>query len=267
MGCFGWHRQPKKHPIDRQNKENRVSGTGPFWIGTSGWTYDHWKGRFYPDGLVRSKWFNHYAGIFSTVEINATFYRTFKDQTYANWRNKAPEGFSYVLKAPRPITHYKLLEGAEEEILVFWQSACLLKEKLGLILLQVAPQTPYDPNRLEHALRAFPDPSRVAVEFRNAAWLNPEIRSLLAQLGSVYCDADSPKSHLKGWVSSKIGYIRLHGREHWYFHNYTQEELEEIANTARNMVQQGAEKVYIFFNNDFEGYAPQNAVMLQNMLA
>jgi len=244
-----------------------LAGASHTWIGTSGWTYDHWKGRFYPAELPRSRWFSHYAGIFSTVEINATFYRNFKDQTFLNWSSKAPPGFSYVLKAPRPITHYKLLLSADAEIKEFWRSACLLEDKLGLVLLQVAPDTPYDLERLENALRAFPDPGRVAVEFRNAQWMNPEARLLLESLGTAYCDADSPRSRLKGWVTSKTGYIRLHGRKQWYFHNYTHEELEEIAGTARGMALQGAEDVYIFFNNDFEGYAPQNALELREILA
>ncbi len=237
-----------------------------FLVGTSGWTYDHWKGNFYPAGLPKSRWFDHYAAIFPTVEVNATFYRTFKDSTYQKWYDKAPQGFSYVLKAPRPITHYRHLENVEEEIRAFWRSASLLDDKFGLILLQVAPDTPFDLERLKKALRAFADPSRVAVEFRHDQWYNDEVRSLLSELGAVFCDADSPRSHLRGWVTSKTAYIRLHGRRRWYSYDYSAAELDEIAQRARDMVHEGAAQVYIFFNNDFEGYAPVNAQALKNLL-
>src|SRR5512136_2995851 len=113
-------------------------------IGTSGWTYDHWKGTFYPDGLAKSRWFDYYAEQFPAVEVNATFYRRFADQTYVKWLERAPAGFIYVLKAPKLITHRKYLVDAEEDIRLFWRSACILEDKLGLVLLQVAPGTPYD---------------------------------------------------------------------------------------------------------------------------
>lgn len=241
--------------------------TPRYFVGTSGWTYDHWKGNFYPQALPKSRWFEHYAGLFSTVEINATFYRTFKDQTYQNWYQKAPPGFCYVLKVPRPITHYKYLEDVNGEIHAFWRSVSLLEDKFGLVLLQVAPGTPYDPDRLQKALRAFPDPRRVAVEFRNDQWFNDEIRGLLKSQGSVFCDADSPRSHLRGWVTSDSAYIRLHGRSHWYSYNYSEDELAEIAERAKKMVEVGASRVFIFFNNDFEGYAPVNAQALKKVLS
>jgi uncharacterized protein YecE (DUF72 family) len=131
-----------------------------FFVGTSGWSYAHWKEVFYPEDLPKSRWFEYYAKEFSTVEVNATFYRTFKDQTYHKWRDRAPEKFTYVLKAPRLITHRRYLEDVEEHIKRFWESASLLESKFGLILLQLAPNTPYDPDRLKKALLAFDDPNK-----------------------------------------------------------------------------------------------------------
>ncbi len=238
-----------------------------YFVGTSGWTYEHWKGNFYPATLSRARWFEHYAAIFTTVEVNATFYRTFKDQTYQNWYRKAPPGFTYVLKAPRPITHYKHLEDVSGEIHAFWRSISLLEDKLGLVLLQVAPDTPYDPDRLQKALLAFPEPTQVAVEFRHDQWFNDEIRGLLSSLGAAFCDADSPRSRLRGWVTSHTAYIRLHGRRHWYSYNYSDAELADISERAKMMSAEGASRVFIFFNNDYEGYAPLNAQTLQKMLS
>jgi uncharacterized protein YecE (DUF72 family) len=238
-----------------------------YFVGTSGWTYDHWKGRFYPDNLPKSHWFDHYASQFSSVEINATFYRTFKDSTYLKWKGRAPQGFGYVLKAPRLITHRKLLVDVAELEQAFFHSCTLLEEKFELILLQVAPQTPYDPCRLQQALLAFPDPGMVAVEFRRAVWFSPEILSLLQSVGATICNVDSPRQALTDYLTSDKAYIRLHGRKHWYSDNYTEGELMEIAGLSRQLARKGARRVYIFFNNDFEGYAPANALALKHILA
>ena len=237
-----------------------------FYIGTSGWTYDHWKGRFYPSELPKKSWFDYYAVKFSAVEVNATFYRGFKDQTYQKWCERAPQGFGYVLKAPQLITHRKYLLDVEEDIHAFYHSCSLLGEKFEMILLQVAPNMPYDPTRLRTALSAFPDPSRVAVEFRRADWLNPDTLSLLKDLGVTICNVDSPQQRLTASLTSNRAYLRLHGRDRWYASNYSQRELGEIAELAHGLARNGASRVYIFFNNDFEGYAPANALTLQDML-
>jgi uncharacterized protein YecE (DUF72 family) len=235
-------------------------------IGTSGWTYEDWKGRFYPDGLARKRWFDYYTGIFSTVEINATFYRLFKDQIYLNWRSRSPEKFKFVLKVPRLITHQKYLQDTAEDIHQFWNSASLLGDKLGLVLLQISPDMPYDLSRLRQAIEAFGNPRQVAVEFRRENWYNAEVRALLQELGAVFCDAESPRFQLNGWVTSTTAYLRLHGRQSWYAYNYPDEELSELAVQARQMQANGAERVYIFFNNDYEAYAPANALSLIKLL-
>jgi len=237
-----------------------------FYIGTSGWTYDHWKGSFYPVDLPKSRWFDFYSSHFQAVEVNATFYRTFKDQIYLNWRMRAPEDFGYVLKAPRVITHRKYLLDVTEDVTAFCRSCTLLEDRFEMILLQVAPGTPYDLQRLEKALRAFSDPSRVAVEFRNPQWLNPEVETLLREVGTTYCNVDTPRQKLTEIITSDRAYLRLHGRKHWYSYNYFPGELEEIADLARKLADRGARRLYVFFNNDFEGYAPANAMTLLKML-
>lgn len=237
-----------------------------YFIGTSGWTYDHWKGRFYPERLPQKRWFEYYASQFSSVEVNATFYRSFKDQTYLNWRQRAPLGFGYVLKAPRLITHRKYLVEVEADIQTFYHSCTLLEEKFEMILLQVAPNMAYDLERLQKALQAFPDPSRVAVEFRRQEWLNRDTMDLLKAIGVAICNVDSPRQELRDDLTSNRAYIRLHGRKHWYSYNYSDDELREIASLARRLAERGAERVYIFFNNDFEGYAPANARFIKGLL-
>lgn len=237
-----------------------------FLVGTSGWSYSHWKGVFYPGGHPQKRWFEYYAKRFPTVEINATFYRFFPDGTYNNWRERAPGGFLYVLKTPRLITHRKKLLNAGGDIKRFAESASLLGDRFGLVLLQLAPGLPYDPERLREALGAFGDPGKVAVEFRHEDWLTGEVRELLGELGAAFCAADSPKSEPLDWVTGETAYIRLHGRKKWYAYDYTESELDGIAALARRMSRLGAKRVYIFFNNDLGGYAPKNALTLMGML-
>lgn len=250
----------------RLNMKTKSAAEPEFFIGTSGWTYDHWKGRFYPNSLPKSHWFDYYASQFSSVEINATFYRTFKDQTYQKWKERAPQGFGYVLKAPRLITHRKFLLDVDELTRAFYHSCALLDDKFELILLQVAPQTPYDLERLRKALLAFPDPDKVAVEFRRQDWYCHEILSLLSDIGTTMCNVDSPRQKITDHLTSDKAYLRLHGRKHWYSYNYSDDELNELADLARDLARRGAKKVYVFFNNDFEGYAPANALTIKRML-
>ncbi len=238
-----------------------------FYIGTSGWTYDHWKGGFYPEKLPKSRWFEYYSAQFNAVEINATFYRAFKDQTYLKWKAQAPRGFGYVLKAPKMISHLKLLKDTETDIHTFCASADLLEDKFQMILLQVSPSLPYDFGRLRSALLSFSDPARVAVEFRNDRWFNPQTEHLLNEVGACFCNADSPSQKLTDYLTSERAYLRLHGRIHWYSTTYSNEELREIASLTRSLVSRGAKQVYIFFNNDFGGFAPENARDLKMILA
>ena len=135
-----------------------------------------------------------------------------------------------------------------------------------MILLQVAPSTPYDLKRLKQALLAFPDPSIVAVEFRNPDWLSTQTETLLRDLGASFCNADSPIQKLTHILTSQRAYIRLHGRRKWYSDFYQNDELAEIANLARELDHSGASEVYIFFNNDYFANACANAKTLINML-
>ena len=237
-----------------------------FYVGTSGWVYNHWKGTFYPEKLAKKRWFAYYAELFRTVEVNATFYRSFPDSTYLKWRDQVGGGFRYVLKVPRLITHYKRLENCEEEIRAFWRSARLLEDRLGMVLLQLSPNMPCDLERVKEALKTFGDPSRVAVEFRAECWGETPVRPLLEELGAAYVNVDSPHERPPGWVTGPRAYIRLHGRGGMYTSDYSLEALYETAATARHLADQGAKEIYIFFNNDVGGHAPKNALSLQEML-
>lgn len=237
-----------------------------YYIGTSGYNYSDWKGRFYPRDWPKKRWFEYYSQCFDSLELNATFYRQFGESTYQKWRDQAPEGFHYVLKAPRVITHMKKLKDADESIERFWQSANLLEDKLGLVLLQLPPNLHCDPKRLDEALSAFDKPQQVAVEFRHDSWLVDETRAVLAKHGSAFVGVDDEHQRPTLWVTGSCGYIRLHGRAPKYHYDYSDSELKDIGDMAAEMTKQGAESVYIFFNNDVEAFGPKNAQTLQSLL-
>jgi uncharacterized protein YecE (DUF72 family) len=241
-------------------------GKKNIYIGTSGWSYPHWKGNFYPDNLAKSNWFEYYLQNFDTVEVNATFYRRFKDETYEKWKKRVPKEFRYVLKVPRLITHRKLLHEVDDLVDEFQHSARILRDNLGLLLLQLPPRISYHPERLDQVLRHFKHPEKVAVEIRNKEWFTEEIYGILKNCGSVFCTADSPKTELMDWVTGDTGYIRLHGRTKWYSYDYSEKELQEIVDFIKKLNGKSVKTFYIFFNNDYQGYAPRNASTLLEMV-
>lgn len=236
-------------------------------IGTSGWSYADWQGKFYPPKCPKSRWLEFYATEFMTVEINATFYRSFNSKIYTQWRERVPHDFIYVIKVPRIITHREYLENCETDIYNFCQASNFLKTKLGLYLLQLPANMPYDLQRIKNALLSFDDPTRVAVEFRHSKWFNTDVKALLLELKCVFCAVDSSQYQLLNWQTSDIAYVRLHGREHGYHYDYSNAELNEIANFVRKLGRQGVKLIYIFFNNDYQAKAPKNARELAKLLS
>jgi uncharacterized protein YecE (DUF72 family) len=238
-----------------------------FFVGTSGWNYDPWKADFYRPTSVSTAPENFALDQFSAVEIEASFYHHVTEHTYFKWRHQAGPDFRYTLKIPKTITHQRLMANIELEISAFWNSVCLLGDRLGAILLQVAPDMPLDLGWLRSVLVAFNDPSRVAVEFHAPTWQDEEVRAQLEVLGAAYVNIDTPYKRLKEWVTGRRGYLRLHGRRRWYADSYSTQELADVAALARRMAAHGADEVYIIFNNDISGDAPQNSHTLQQLLA
>lgn len=237
-----------------------------FLVGTSGWSYQHWKDVFYPKDLHYKNWFSFYTQQFSTVEINATFSQNYEDQTYINWYDKAPTNFLYMLKIPKSITHIKKLRNVEKDLQKFYRSASLLNDKLGLFIMQLPPDLKYDPDLLLEVLLQFPDTSKLVIEFRNRFWFNETIMEILKKTGANFCSIDAPSFQLENWVTSKYGYIRLHGKQKWYDYDYKHNDLLRISQTAHKMIANGAQHVFVFFNNDMNGYSAQNALDLSRIL-
>ena len=234
-------------------------------IGTSGWHYVHWSGRFYPEGLGKSKWFQHYATHFDTVEINNTFYQLPKQQTFENWHKQAPKNFLYTVKANRYITHIKRLKDVSEPLERFFKRACLLKGNLGAILYQLPPSFHKDLDRLEGFVRLLGKKLTAVFEFRHESWFSEDTYKLLDKFGAGFCTHDMPGIESPRVITGKVIYIRFHGSTGKYQGNYTKPMLEDWAQWIKENIKQ-VRSVYAYFNNDINANAVRNAKTLKEQL-
>jgi uncharacterized protein YecE (DUF72 family) len=230
-------------------------------VGTSGWQYRDWRGRFYPDGVPQRLWLEYYADRFATVEVNNAFYRLPERDTFAGWRSRTPEDFQIAVKMRRYLTHIKRLGGPAEPVSRFLSRAAGLGDRLGPVLLQLPPSLPADPAALDGVLAQFPASVRVAVEPRHESWWSPTVRGVLEHRGAALCWADRlgrPVTPL--WRTAGWGYLRLHeGRARprpRYGPAALRSWLDRITETYRD------DPVYVYFNNDPGGAAIVDATAL-----
>ena len=163
-------------------------------VGTSGWQYASWKGRFYPKGLAQARWLDHYASRFDTVELNNSFYRLPAESTFEGWRERTPARFVFVVKASRYITHIRRLREAKDSVDLFWDRAQRIGDKLGPVLFQLPPRFRADLDLLRAFLRALPKGMRAAFEFRDKSWESEDVYRLLDNAGAAWVIPDRP-----GW--------------------------------------------------------------------
>lgn len=235
-------------------------------LGCSGFSYDHWRGNFYPDGLPAKHWFEHYRSVFDTVELNVTFYRTPKAETFRHWYEESEATFSFAVKGSRYITHIKRLVDIEEAVARFFTPSEELREKLQVVLWQFPPQFRVDVPRLESFLdQVAPHHGRHTLEFRNESWLNDDVVKLCRNRNVSLCMADHPTFLDEPPVTADFVYIRRHGLQGSYNGFYSEEELRKDAARISKYLGRGLD-VYIYFNNDAGGAAPQNAQNLAAML-
>ncbi len=241
---------------------------GRFWIGTSGWHYFHWSGRFYPEELDPRRWLAFYAGRFPTVELNASFYREPKESTWDTWRRTVPEGFRFAVKAHRFITHVKRLHDCQDALERQLRLAARLRDRLGPILFQLPPsfqRTEENAQRLGAFLDLLPKGLPCAFEFRHTSWFSEETMAQLRSRGAAFCSYDMANIQCPLVATASFAYMRFHGSVLVYHGNYTDEML---ADWAQRLLSLSAEvdDVYIYFNNDAEGYAVANALRLAEIL-
>lgn len=234
-------------------------------VGTCGWHYAHWRGRFYPDRLPASQWLAWYAQRLPAVEINATFYRVPQPDTFAAWRRAVPPGFRFALKAPRSITHRRRLRGCEEILSEFLARIRLLGPALGPVLFQLPPRWHRNSARLAAFLPLLPRDVRFAFEFRDPSWHDAEVYALLRAVRSAFCIYDLAGFHSPDVVTADMVYLRLHGPRRAYGGCYRAPALRTLAGQLRAWRRRGNE-VYVFFDNDEAAYAARNAILLNDLL-
>ena len=239
----------------------------PVHIGCSGWVYPHWRERFYPKDVPQRSWLAYYAEHFDTVEINNTFYRLPKPAAVQGWVEHSPPGFIFAVKASRYLTHIKRLKTLDPYVDRFYEplGALTKSEKLGTLLWQFPPNFHRDTDRLSRALGELP-PGRHAFEFRHESWFTDEVYGLLSEhdVALVIGDESSrwistPHVRTTDWT-----YLRLHHGSRGRHGNYSATEIETW---ARRISQWRRDtEVYVYFNNDWEGYAIRNAKRLKKLL-
>lgn len=227
-------------------------------IGTSGWHYGHWKGGFYPPRLEPSLWLAHYAGSFATVEVNNAFYRLPDAGTFAKWAEGVPADFTFAVKASRYLTHVRRLQAPQEPVRLLLDRARHLGAKLGAVLLQLPPTLRADVDALAAALDAFPAHVRVAVEPRHPSWFSDETRALLERMGAALCLTDVDGKGPPHWRTADWGYVRFHHGRASPPSCYGRTALRSWAEELARLWPPSAD-IYVYFNNDQNGCAPNDA--------
>ena len=235
-------------------------------IGCSGWQYDDWRELFYPKGCAQRNWLAFYSRHFDTVEVNSTFYRLASRDAVARWVDQTPDDFVFSLKASRYLTHIKRLTNMEQGTERYYEAIKPLvgSPKLGPIVWQLPDNFKRDDERLCNLLENLP-PGRHCVEFRNAGWFTDEVYELLRRYGVALAIGDHPqRPHVAHEITTDWTLVRFHWGRRGRRGNYSETELEEWAKRVEQWRPKA--EVYLYFNNDWEGFAIQNALWMRKRL-
>ena len=240
-------------------------------IGTSGWQYRDWRGSFYPAGVPATRWLEHYAAQFPTVENNGTFYRLAAPATFADWRSRTPDGFVMAVKASRYLTHIRRLRDPAEPVARLLAAAAGLGDRLGPVLVQLPPTMRAAPALLDTCLAEFAASARaisglsavrVCVEFRHQSWETDDIRQILTRHNAALCWSDRlgrPQGPL--WHTADWGYLRFHEGAAQPWPRYGPQSLRSwLARIAAEFPAEAS--VFAYFNNDQNAAAPADAATL-----
>ncbi len=238
---------------------------GSVLVGTSGWSYDHWCSRFYPPELQREEWLAFYARAFPTVEINSSFYRLPFENLVLGWHRRTPDEFVFAAKFSRQATHVQRLRDCQTLVQRWMERLSLLEAKLGVVLVQLPPNLPKDVPLLKDFLQLFPQGTRLAVEFRHPSWECDAVFAMLRSMGVAHCTISYPGYPMDWTLTAPFAYVRLHGVTKVYDYCYTSDDLRQLAGHIRSIASE-VETVLVYFNNDTNAYAPDNARQLQTLL-
>lgn len=237
------------------------------YIGCSGYYYKHWIGIFYPEDLSKQKWLPYYAEHFRTVEINSSFYHMPLDSSVINWYNITPSDFVFTLKGYRYITHLKklIIDRSVLQLLTdFQRKAYLLKEKLGCILWQLPAIVKVNVQKLDDFCKILDTRIPQVFEFRHHSWFIPEVFSVLKTYNCSICMLSAPGNLPEMvYATSGVAYLRFHGKNGWYDDNYSNEQLDKWAEMLKSLK---VSKLFAYFNNDFHGFAINNALYFESVV-
>ena len=239
----------------------------PVRVGCSGWMYDDWRGRLYPEREPKRRWLELYARRFDTVEVNSTFYRLAKRSGVEGWVRQTPKGFLFAIKASRYLTHVRRLRDIAEGIRRFYEPLQPLIEagRLGPVLWQLPENFHRDDDRLAGLLALLPE-GRHTIEFRHPSWFCDEVMQLLRGSGVALTIGDHPSRPFQSHeATAPWRFIRFHYGARGRKGNYSETEIAEWATRIARW--RAAEEVYAYFNNDWNSFAPANARTLLKLLA
>ena len=241
-------------------------GANRVWIGCSGWNYRDWRERVYPQGMPARRWLEHYATLFDTVEVNATFYRLPSRDAVANWAAQTPPEFLFAIKASRYLTHIKRLTNLGQGVERFYERIEPLIEagKLGAVLWQLPANFNCDLERLGTALEELP-PGRHCFEFRHPSWFNDHVYRLLRDHAAGLVIGDTPERPFQTYeLTADWTYLRFHHGTRGRKGNYSTAELAEWS--SRIAAWRSQVEVFAYFNNDWSAFAVRNALALKEGL-
>ena len=235
-------------------------------IGTSGYSYKHWIGRYYPKDLKPSEWLKHYARDFDTVELNNTFYQLPTEDAFDNWRKSTPADFLFAVKGSRFLTHMIKLKDPMRGLVNFMPRAERLRGKLGPVLWQLPPGWKVNVERLEEFLSLLPPEHRYTFELRNATWMTDAVLEVLRKYNAAFCIYELAGYQSPIEITADWTYVRLHGPTRFkYQGSYSDKQLAEWADRIK-VWSRKLKAIYVYFDNDDAAYAVKNALTLRDML-
>jgi uncharacterized protein YecE (DUF72 family) len=246
--------------------KRKTTASRHVWIGTSGWTYEDWRGPFYPRDVAKKRWLIWYASQFGAAEINGSFYRTPALETVRRWRDETPDDFLFAWKASKYITHWKRLGTTSRSSLRLMNTRLrALGRKLGPVLFQLPANFHADAERLRVFLAMLPDGHRYVFEFRHESWYAAKILTLLHEHDVALCFSDHHQAPAPWTVTARHVYVRGHGPGGRYKDHYSDTELSAWADSIGRW-RRGRRDVFVYFDNDQKSAAPKDARRLLSLL-
>jgi len=238
------------------------------YIGTSGYYYRHWVGRFYPEKMAMGKWLEYYSKVFNTVELNTTFYHLPRAKTLEGWIKKTPASFLFSVKVHRTITHIKKLENVRSDFYGFMKviKPFRIYNRIGCILHQFPPTLRYDTSLLKDYISLLPRGYRHVFEFRNAEFFNDTVFLILKENRVGLCISYMYGLETPPVATAEFVYFRFHGPMERYRSSYSDEQIENFSRLIWGFLLED-KTIFAYFNNDFNAYAVENAISLKKKIS